>query len=118
MIFDCSHSESGTKYDDDETSNIARCVNANDLPPLPLSVDTDLFPLNSSAHAASMVRAGFSNRALRSHVFLAACGENEVAWEREGRGVFTNALLETLRQFGPDGMTYAGLVQKLPSLPR
>lgn len=53
-----------------------------------------------------------------SHVSLAACRTHESAFEKKGRGVFTKALIETLRTFGPGKLTYRELVRSMPELSR
>ncbi|QRW26007.1 ICE-like protease (caspase) p20 domain protein [Rhizoctonia solani] len=53
-----------------------------------------------------------------SHVHLAACGSEEKAYEEDGRGVFTVALLKSIRAHGVDKLTYHNLVKSLPSFSR
>ncbi|CAE6402008.1 unnamed protein product [Rhizoctonia solani] len=50
-----------------------------------------------------------------SHVHLAACGSEEKAYEEDGRGVFTVALLKSIRAHGVDKLTYHNLIKSLPS---
>ncbi|CAE6447564.1 unnamed protein product [Rhizoctonia solani] len=50
----------------------------------------------------------------RSCIFLAACGSEGNAWEEDGRGVFTMALLKSIRTHGIDKLTYHGLIKSLP----
>jgi hypothetical protein len=61
--------------------------------------------------------AGFATRGLRSHVLLTACGANEFAIEREGRGVFTEALVKSLMIRGAHNLTYKELLRGFPNLP-
>ncbi|KAH7337511.1 caspase domain-containing protein [Rhizoctonia solani] len=51
-----------------------------------------------------------------SHIHLAACGSEEKAWEEDGRGVFTMALLKSIRANGVDKISYYNLIKSLPSL--
>ncbi|CAE6387257.1 unnamed protein product [Rhizoctonia solani] len=51
-----------------------------------------------------------------SHIHLAACGSNEQAWEEDGRGVFTIALLKCIRANGIDKITYRDLIKSMPIL--
>ncbi|KAJ1301203.1 hypothetical protein OPQ81_003613 [Rhizoctonia solani] len=51
-----------------------------------------------------------------SHIHLAACGSGEKAWEEDGRGVFTMALLKSIRANGVDKISYHNLIKSLPSL--
>lgn len=57
---------------------------------------------------------------LRSHVLLAACGSDELAYENTKirRGAFTTALMQTLIAAGVDKLTYMGLMDRLPTLPK
>ncbi|KAH0832379.1 hypothetical protein J3R83DRAFT_13411 [Lanmaoa asiatica] len=50
---------------------------------------------------------------LQSHVLLAACGEKELAYEHEGRGLFTTALLETLKNCAIDDLTYSAVLERI-----
>jgi hypothetical protein len=59
---------------------------------------------------------GFLHHGLRSHVLLAACGAKEIAYEDQGNGVFTAALLRLLSAVGAHNVTYANLLQRLPHL--
>ncbi|KEP52352.1 mycorrhiza-upregulated peptidase C14 [Rhizoctonia solani 123E] len=51
-----------------------------------------------------------------SHVHLAACGSQEAAWEEDGRGPFTVALLKAIHANGVDKVTYQNLIRSLPIL--
>jgi len=64
------------------------------------------------------ISTSFSQRGIRSHILLAACEAKEFAWETGGRGAFTTALLEALIAIGADKVTYSGIIQRLPSLPK
>jgi hypothetical protein len=61
---------------------------------------------------------GFLQRDLRSHVFLAACGAEELASETGGRGVFTKALLDALIRVNVDTVTYIDLMRRISGLPK
>ncbi|KAG9128408.1 hypothetical protein FRC07_013748 [Ceratobasidium sp. 392] len=94
VIFDCCHSASGTP-----------------------DVDSDILynvPKSETRHA--VVAKGFANQELRSHVLLAACGSEELAYESDGLGDFTVGLLKTLKQYGADKTTYKGCIERLPAL--
>jgi hypothetical protein len=59
---------------------------------------------------------GFVHRGMKSHILLAACGAEERAYEDQGKGVFTAALLKLLYEVGTQNVTYANLLQRLPRL--
>ena len=54
---------------------------------------------------------------LRAYVLLAACGEEESALEQNHRGLFTQALLDALKKFGIDKLTYTSLLKRMSPLP-
>ncbi len=50
-------------------------------------------------------------------IILSGCGEGESAWEINGRGRFTVALLTLLKREGCDQLTYRNLLCALDPLP-
>ncbi|KAG8679082.1 hypothetical protein FRC09_019273 [Ceratobasidium sp. 395] len=116
VIFDCCHSASGTREPTTQ-GRFARYVPQEELPPLPADVDQELFQTATQTRHA-FISKGFANQDLRSHVLLAACGSEELAYETDGIGDFTAALLKTLKQFGADKTTYKGCIERLPTLLR
>jgi hypothetical protein len=52
-----------------------------------------------------------------SHVLLAACGSLEKAWEENGKGAFTVLLINTMKEYGVNRITYKTLIDALPKLP-
>jgi len=65
----------------------------------------------------SSIAPGFLKSGIRSHVLLSACGAEEAAKEEEGRGYFTEQLLNALEDIGADRVTYADLIHRIPHLP-
>ena len=55
-----------------------------------------------------------------SHMLLSACGAGEVAYERNGAGCFTRALVATLTKHAAalTAITYSQLIGLLPKLPK
>jgi len=53
------------------------------------------------------------NGGLRSHVLLSACSSSGQAWESNGRGVFTVALLNLLRVVVTDSLRYCDILVRL-----
>lgn len=63
------------------------------------------------------VPEGFTHAGAKSHVLLAACSENESAFENHGRGYFTQELLRVLRAVKPKETTYRELMGRLVNIP-
>jgi hypothetical protein len=84
---------------------------------MPIKIPPDLDRNIWGGHRSTSIAPGFLRSGLRSHVLLAACGAEENAKEELGRGYFTKRLLATLEAVGADKVTYADLVQQIPSLP-
>ncbi|PSR72647.1 hypothetical protein PHLCEN_2v11482 [Hermanssonia centrifuga] len=116
VVFDYCHS--GSASCDDGLIPLRRARGIPSSLPIPADLDRDILSSSSSTHRMSDVLPGFLNQCLNSHVLLAACGMDELAWEEQGRGCFTRALLETLssRGFDPRSLTYADLITRLPKL--
>ena len=115
VILDCCHSGSGTRGKDDLVRGIGP-VNGKISPEL----DRHLwigFESSKGLERGTDVNADYTHRGLKSHVLLAACGSEESAIERKGRGLFTQGLLDTLRTSEIDKLTYARLLQRIPLLP-
>ena len=97
---------------------MVRGVNVGNIPS---DLDRDVwvgFESSKVSGRGTEVNADFAHGGLRSHVLLAACGSEESALERSSRGLFTQKLLDALTTFEIDKLTYAGLLQRMPRLPR
>ena len=117
VILDCCHSGSGTRSYKEPTE-LVRGIDAGHVPS---DLDRDFwidFESSQSSGRGTEVNAGFAQHGLRSHVLLAACGSEELALEYKSRGLFTQRLLEALTTFEIDKLTYTGLIQRMPRLPR
>ena len=77
---------------------------------IPLNMDAE----NMEGSRSQQIPLGFLDRHARSHVFLAACGSNEVAHETNGQGCFTRALLETLNKAGVGESSYIKFMRHMP----
>ena len=84
---------------------------------MPVRIPSDLDKNIWGGTRGTSIASGFLKSGLRSHVLLSACGAEENASEDEGRGYFTKRLLDTLEIVGADKVTYADLIQRIPSLP-
>ncbi|KAI0319917.1 caspase domain-containing protein [Amylostereum chailletii] len=103
VIFDCCHSGSGTRE-----LGLARGFTLKDPPPE--NIDADILKLVARGRGAN-VPTKFAYAGLSSHVLLAACSPNEIAMERNGRGMFTTALLKSLES--SRNVTYKDLIRDL-----
>ncbi|KAF8129497.1 hypothetical protein EV363DRAFT_1417642 [Boletus edulis] len=103
VIFDCCHSASGTRGQDDEC--VPRSVDLHFN--IPETLDDYIWGSRDVSIASN-----FAYHGLRSHVLLAACREKASAYEHKGRG-FTSALLAALGSCPAKGLTptYAELLQ-------
>jgi Caspase domain len=113
VILDCCHSGSGTR----STDTLIRSAPPS-RQPIPANIDEDLF----SGEAFSLVRGArtlpkFRHHGIESHILLAACKPEEVAYESKGRGQFTAALLLALESLDIGSITYSELVRQFKVLP-
>lgn len=87
---------------------VARSI--DNPPPLSDSFDLDIdYSQNRGAHVAQ----GFSGTGRDSHIILAACSRNQFAYEKQGHGLFTTAVLGALSQPASEQLTYASLIHRL-----
>ncbi|TDL22051.1 hypothetical protein BD410DRAFT_840169 [Rickenella mellea] len=107
LIMDCCHSASATR-DPNCTGLVPRQI----LNP-PAIIVKDWHVSSQSRGAA--VAPGFGGQNQESHVLLAACGREELAWEnpKTQRGLFTTALLEALSESDLCDLTYNTLFRKI-----
>ncbi|CAE6410945.1 hypothetical protein ACGC1H_006390 [Rhizoctonia solani] len=119
VIFDCCHSASANRKNFEDGARVAR--SAEVLMEIPEDIDMDLLPSKPIARTGlNSIRRNmlpFSTNQ-SSHIYFAACGDEEKAWEQGGRGAFTVALLKNIRAHGVDKITYHDLMISLPNLPR
>ena len=97
---DCCHSASGTR------SSISSSDSVRWVPP------PSNFRLQESID--QHVWSSFlTNGGLRSHVLLSACSSSGQAWESDGRGVFTVALLDLLKDSEIEKLRYCDIVMRM-----
>ena len=112
VILDCCHSGSGTRTDGDDPTFAVRGI---DLPETYTVAQDLLHDIEPDARASGVAK-GFETTGLLSHVLLSACKHGQEAGERDGRGVFTSALLNLLREKGVDKLTYKDVISSLPDM--
>ena len=101
---DSCHSGSGTRdlpFEIDDPSEIVRSVKVHNGFQLEGSLDQEIWSKNRTC------------RGLRSHVLLSACGSSGQAWESNGRGDFTVALLNLLEKSKIDDLRYRDIIMRI-----
>ncbi|KAK0504441.1 hypothetical protein EDD18DRAFT_502339 [Armillaria luteobubalina] len=91
LILDCCHAAG-------QTRGVGMRSRALDLQNLTLSptCDEDIYSRGSQSRSFEKDQPGFSD-SYGSHVLLAACKRTETAWEKDKGGIFTAALLSSLK---------------------
>ncbi|KAF8884222.1 caspase domain-containing protein, partial [Gymnopilus junonius] len=115
VILDSCHSGSGTRTAEDHA---IRGISLSKGFRLSTTYVTPMNEVADGQVRGSKAAYGFAKSGLESHVLLAACSEDQTAKEKNGRGLFTVALLSTLQRLGPSTCTYADLIQSLPDIGR
>jgi hypothetical protein len=84
----------------------------DDPPPLRNSTDRDIWETDMSSDQDA---ERYSGRFRASHVLLAACGREQMAWEdpKSKRGLFTYNLLKILMSNDMETLTYRSLMDRL-----
>jgi len=115
VIFDCCHSGGITRQSADVTY---RSVETSR--PIPATLDEDIWGSNLTRAAEVVIPPGFRYKFMSSHVLLAACRQEEKSRESTSSdglpcGFFTNGLVTQLRQINLSEVTYAQLLELLPT---
>ncbi|TDL21761.1 hypothetical protein BD410DRAFT_290576 [Rickenella mellea] len=111
LILDCCHS-AGANRCDEETAYVPRRI--SNPPDISLD-DYNIWasdPETKNARSTGVPLA-FVGQNQESHVLLAACGQIELAFENDKRGLFTRGLLDVLRQSDLRNLTYTSLIQNV-----
>ncbi|KAK0451478.1 caspase domain-containing protein [Armillaria borealis] len=66
-----------------------------------------------SSRRSRGITSGFSGSSWDSHIVLAACSRHQFAWEEDGQGIFTRALLKVMRRTPSRRITYKSLMHRL-----
>src|ERR1700691_3855507 len=120
VILDCCYS-GGITRETPKASLTARFLETPSTIKISPSIDNEIW---SSIYAQAVdveVLAGFRRKNIASHVVLAACGDQEYAYETttaDGlpRGFFTDNLIKQLHLVDLNRTTYADLPSQLPEL--
>jgi hypothetical protein len=95
---DCCYSASGTRSSSDSTDDVRSVRPRSNFKLYQRLSQEWIFP---------------SNGGLQSHILLTACGSSAAAWESNGRGVFTVALLELLNDSRIDKLRYCDIIMRM-----
>ncbi|KAI0026850.1 caspase domain-containing protein, partial [Vararia minispora EC-137] len=130
VILDCCHSTSGTRSaaapKEEDKDFLPRGVelkqtdnpNADVILAPEYQEEFERMPRDDDEMRSIATSGRFLNASMRSHILLAACGENQLALEKKGSGVFTTALLTHFKARGIDSYTYAQIIVALGKLAR
>jgi len=113
VIFDCCHSGSGTRSPGDHNNEQIRSCSPDGI--IPVDLDEHIWGHEGSVRTFK-TPSGFGHTGTKSHVLLAACTSYEKARERQGCGLFTEALLKALRASNVNKTTYNDLRRRIPQL--
>ncbi|KAF8188777.1 caspase domain-containing protein, partial [Mycena galopus ATCC 62051] len=116
VILDCCHSGGVTRG---SSPSVLGSRYVETFLPIPENLDATLWGGRS---ANVSLPPGITHKSMHSHVLLAACRQQQRAQEcisEAGQpcGFFTNSLIKQLRSIGPNRITYAELLDLLPTLP-
>jgi hypothetical protein len=116
VILDSCHSGGAARKAYCDVSATARSVITTR--PIPSTLDSAIWMSDYSRSAREEIPPGFQHKFMESHVLLAACQQDQFAYEvLEGgcrRGFFTSSLVKQLRQVALDRVTYSELFDLLP----
>ncbi|KAK7461776.1 hypothetical protein VKT23_008208 [Stygiomarasmius scandens] len=119
VIFDCCHSGGITRNSPSGIRLFPRSL--KDPCSISGTLDEDIWMSETARQADQPIADGFRYKAMSSHVLLAACKQEQVAYESRSEGgdacgAFTSALVGRLRQLSLCHATYSDLIDGLPEL--
>ncbi len=111
LILDCCHAAGMNRG----ASKDSRIRNFKEHQKLLPSCDEDIYSHEYGTRLYQDIKSGFSNSVWGSHILLAACRCNEYAREEDEQGIFTGALLKSLKHFASGDLppTYDSLMKHL-----
>ncbi|KAF8961631.1 caspase domain-containing protein [Flammula alnicola] len=112
VVFDCCHSASGTRGEDESTTIRVRSVEL-DSTVYQEDLDQDILVNSRGSHSPH----GFLHSGLRSHMLIAACSSSELAQESDGHGNFSTAFLKLLRTTSPNELRYSDILTHMDQIP-
>ncbi|KAK0484889.1 caspase domain-containing protein [Armillaria novae-zelandiae] len=110
LILDCCHAAGINRGM--QSTDIPNARSRQILNPPKLSAGCDSTILSRGSSGVK-VASGFSGSLWDSHILLAACNRRQSAWEVDGQGIFTKALLKIMRKNPISELTYRSLIHRL-----
>ncbi|KAK0445831.1 caspase domain-containing protein [Armillaria borealis] len=112
LILDCCHAAGMNRG----SSLRSRALNLKSVQDLSPTCDEHIYSQGSRTRSVQDGKSGFSASYFPSHVLLAACKRTQTAWEDGNNGIFTAALLKSLRNVASSDLppTYDSLMKSLP----
>ena len=113
MIFDCCHSAGANRATGGGPGKEYSARELQNVPPIPKGCDDDI--MKTDDLKGVFTPTSYYGEGIDSHIFLAACGRGQLAWEHSsGKGQFTDALLKALRTL--KRFTYFSLMNQIKML--
>ncbi len=111
LILDCCHATGMNRG----ASKDSRVRNFKEYQELSPSCDENIYSREYRTKLYQDKKSSFSNSVSGSHILLAACSRNESAREIGEQGIFTGALLKSLKHFATGDLppTYDSLMKHL-----
>ncbi|KAK0194153.1 hypothetical protein F5146DRAFT_1183776, partial [Armillaria mellea] len=110
LILDCCHAAGINRGM--QPADIQNAKSRRILHPPKLSANCDSTTVSRGSSGVK-ITSGFSGSLWDSHVLLAACNRRQSAWEVDGHGIFTRALLKIMEKSTINELTYRSLVHRL-----
>ncbi|KAK0205134.1 caspase domain-containing protein [Desarmillaria ectypa] len=110
LILDCCHAAGINR--EMQPADVQNAKSRRILNPPKLSANCDSTTVSRGSSGVK-ITSGFSGSLWDSHVLLAACNRRQSAWEVDGQGIFTRALLRIMRKNPIDELTYRSLIHRL-----
>jgi len=115
VVFDCCHSASGTRSEDDDSLTLIRSAELEDVP---FRKETDREIRESLSRNARPDEAHL-RRSFGSHMLISACKSSQKANEYNGRGRLSTALLKLLDRDStlPNKLRYRDILASMEPIP-
>jgi len=113
VVFDCCHSGSGSRNDNNDSLTLVRTTELEDGP-FGSETDRDIWDCGSRSAGP---HEGYLHRGEWSHMFISACSSSEDAIEHNGHGRLSTALIKLLFNTSPNKLRYRDLLASIEPIP-